>query len=114
MELKTIVKKLNATIKTGSQFLHLDVEYAFTSDLMSDVLTVDKEDILLITGLTNLQTIRTAEMADIRFIIFARDKKINSDIEKLAIENDMVLIESKYSMFKVSGILYNLGIKAVY
>lgn len=114
MELNTIIKELNARVKTGSQFLHRDVEYAFASDLMSDVLTVDKEDILLITGLANLQTIRTAEMADIRYIIFARDKKINSDIENLAIENDMVLIESKYSIFKVSGILYNLGIKAVY
>ena len=73
-----------------------EVEYAFSSDLMSDVLKVERENVLLITGLANLQVIRTSEMSDINCIVIARNKKLNSEIIKLATENGIVLIESPY------------------
>jgi hypothetical protein len=50
---------------------------AFASDLMSDVLTLKNDNLVLITGLATLQTIRTAEMADINCIIFVRNKKVS-------------------------------------
>ncbi len=90
------------------------IEYAFASDLMSDVLTIEKENLVLITGLANLQTIRTAEMSDISCIIFARDKKIGEEIISLAKENNMILIESPHSLFHISGELYKAGIKSIY
>ncbi len=90
------------------------LEYAFASDLMSDVLTVEKDNLILITGLANLQTIRTAEMSDISCIIFARDKKIGSEIVSLAMENNILLIESPHSVFHISGELYKAGIKPIY
>jgi hypothetical protein len=90
------------------------VEYAFSSDLMSDVLKVDKENILLITGLANLQVIRTSEMAEIHCIVFARNKRINGDIISLAKENGIVLIESPFSVFHISGELYKAGIKPLF
>jgi len=114
MKLSLIINKINGTQLAGDPLPDCEVEYAFASDLMSDVLTVEKEDILLITGLNNLQTIRTAEMADIRYIIFARNKKVNCDIKRLAEENNMVIIESHYSVYKVAGILYTLGVKPIF
>jgi len=90
------------------------LEYAFASDLMSDVLTIEKENLILITGLANLQTIRTAEMSDISCIIFARNKKIGDEIIALARENNMILIESPHSVFRISGELYKAGIKPIY
>jgi len=90
------------------------IEHAFASDLMSDVLTVEMDNLLLITGLANLQAIRTAEMSDISFIIFARNKKINSDIIALAEETGIMLIESPFSVFRISGELYKAGVKPVY
>lgn len=90
------------------------VEYAFSSDLMSDVLTVEKENLVLITGLTNLQTVRTSEMSEINCIIIARDKKVNNEIISLAEENNIVLIESHYSVFRISGELYKAGIKPIF
>lgn len=114
MEMKTIVSEINGTVRVGLDLLQNNVDFAFASDLMSDVLTVEKEDILLITGLANLQTIRTAEMADIRYIIFARGKNIDGQIVQLASENNMVIITTPYSVFRVSGILYQLGIQPVF
>lgn len=96
---------------------HMDgriVEYAFSSDLMSDVLTLDTEHLLLITGLTNLQTIRTAEMSDITAILFVRNKKVSAEMIGLANELSMVLMETPRSMYAASGILYSSGLKAVF
>ena len=53
-------------------------------------------------------------MSDINTIIFVRNKKVNEDMLKLAAENDMVLIECPYSMFKASGILYQAGLEPIY
>ena len=114
MKLKEVVELLNAKVVSGEDLLSAEVEYAFASDLMSDVLTIEKDNLLLITGLANLQTIRTSEMSDITKIIFVRKKKASNEMIQLAVENEIILIECDYSMFKASGILYNAGLKPVF
>jgi serine kinase of HPr protein (carbohydrate metabolism regulator) len=69
---------------------------------------------VLITGLCNNQTMRTCEMADIRVILMGRDKQPDQDMIDLAVENDIVIIKSRYSIFKLSGILYGAGIQPLY
>ena len=81
---------------------------------MSDVLRLNTEDLLLITGMANLQVIRTAEMSDIPFILFVRGKNVTSEMEKLAKENGIMLLQCKQSMFKVCGELYKAGLPPVY
>ena len=76
MTIKEITEIIDGRVICCEDKLSTQVEYAFSSDLMSDVLTVEKENLLLITGLANLQTIRTSEMSDITCIIFGRDKKL--------------------------------------
>ncbi|MFW5831977.1 MAG: hypothetical protein ACOCVA_06975 [Prolixibacteraceae bacterium] len=90
------------------------IEKAFSSDLMSDVLTLDDGNILLITGLANIQLIRTAEMADIEVVLLARGKKAADDMIQLANENGLVILETSFSLFRASGILYSNGLKPVY
>ena len=106
--------KMKLKVVSGEDLLSTEVEFAFASDLMSDVLTIEKDNLLLITGLANLQTIRTSEMSDINKIIFVRKKKVSNEMIQLAIENDMILIECEYSMFKTSGILFKSGLKPVF
>lgn len=114
MTIRDISEKIEGHIICCEDKESARVEYAFSSDLMSDVLTVEKENMVLITGLTNLQTIRTSEMSDINCIIIARDKKVNNEIISLAKENNIVLIESPYSVFRISGELYKAGIKPIF
>ncbi len=90
------------------------IRKAFSSDLMSDVLTLDEEHILLITGLTNVQLIRTAEIADIEVVLLARNKKASEEMIRLAEETGLVLLETPYSIFRASGILYENGLQPVY
>lgn len=114
MKVKEIIQLTEATLVCGEGRLNDEVEKAFSSDLMSDVLTIDSEDILLITGLTNTQSIRTAEMADIHFILLVRNKKATPEMIELAHEIGIVLMETPFSLFKTSGILYESGLKPVY
>ena len=69
-----------ATVVCGNGREDHEVQCAFASDLMSDVLTLDCNGVLLVTGLCNMQTIRTAEMADVSCILFVRGKKATPDI----------------------------------
>ncbi len=115
MRIQKISEILNARIICGESNLNYDVTVGFSSDLMSDVLTVHVDNkAILLTGLCNIQTIRTAEMSDISIIAFVRSKKVTTDMIALAEENDMVLMETDYSMFKATGILYSNGITPVY
>lgn len=111
---KEISKLLNGRIIIGEGGENTDYQYAFASDLMSDVLTVDSENLILITGLANLQAVRTAEMSDISCIIIVRGKKASEEMIQLAAESNITLIECNYTMFKTCGLLYQAGIKPLY
>ena len=114
MRINEVVNIIEGKVVCGNSELDIDVNKGFASDLMSDVLTLDIDDVLLITGLANLQAIRTAEMSDISCIVFARNKKISEEMRKLAEESNIILIECAGSVFKTAGKLYGAGIKPVF
>lgn len=114
MKLKEIAEKIDGRIITEVNNGNMDYEMAFASDLMSDVLTLKNDNLLLITGLSTLQTIRTAEMADINCIVFVRNKKVTPEMAGLAAEIGIDIVECRYSMFKTSGLLFTSGINPVY
>lgn len=109
-----IVQLLGAACICGEEHLEAPIRHAFAADLMSDVLRLNTEHMLLITGMANLQVIRTAEMSDIPFILFVRDKKVTPEMKELAQENGILLLQCKQSMFKVCGELYKAGLPPVY
>ena len=115
MNIEEIVGVVDAEIVEGNDRQNRGVDQVFASDLMSDVLTINAgHSLMLVTGLANIQTIRTCEMADIKTILFVRGKKVTDDMKKLASENEMVLMETRYSLYRASGLLYQAGILPVY
>ncbi|MCK9320440.1 MAG: DRTGG domain-containing protein [Bacteroidales bacterium] len=114
MKITDIVKVLDAQVVVGREDMDYSINHGFASDLMSDVLTLEEEHLILITGLCNNQTIRTAEMANISVILFVRNKQVSQDMIELALENDIIIISCKYSMFKTVGVLYENGLEPVY
>ena len=114
MQVEEIAKIIDAKVLTDQPDQAVEVEYAFSSDLMSDVLTRYYQDTVLITGLANMQAIRTAEMSDIQVLIIARGKKVDGEMIALAEESDIVLLSCEYSVFRISGILHENGIKAIF
>jgi len=113
MTLKEIVAFCDGEVIAFSSGLNHQVSRAFGSDLMSDVLAYVEDDTLLITGLINQQVIRTAEMLDLKAILFVRGKVPCEEVVMLAEEKEIVLMTTKHTLFTVSGILYKEGLKGV-
>jgi hypothetical protein len=114
LSLEQIVELLEGKVICNGSDLSRTVAYGFASDLLSDVLTLDHTDILFLTGLCNIQTIRTAEVADINQIVFVRGKVVTPQMCRVARESNIVLIQSPMSLFRASGILYSSGLIPVY
>ena len=112
--LEDVKRILEAEVVTGGEFLHRNVKMACGSDLMSDVLAFVKSDSLLLTGLTNPQVVRTAEMADLGSICFVRGKKPDEQTIKLAEAGNIPMLTTPLSMFESCGRLYQEGVASCF
>lgn len=110
MKLSEIKNLLNAEVYAGADKLDKEIYEACGSDLMSDVLAFVKEKALLLTGLQNLQVLRTAEMMDMEVVVFVRGKVPNQDIIDYAEDNGMVIMTTEYPMYISCGVLYSKGL----
>lgn len=88
------------------------VECGFAADLMSDVLAFASNGALLITGLTNVQIIRTAQMMDIPAVLFVRGKRPQEETVALARQVGMPLLLASRTMFECCGKLFGAGLPA--
>lgn len=115
MTLNEIALLVNARTLCGEDKLELlNIKKAYACDLMSDVLAFCSPGALLITGLTNIQIVRTAQMLDIPAVLFVRGKCPQEDTVKLAAEAGIPLIRCDLNMFHACGIMYAQGVKPAY
>ena len=110
MNLQDVKEILEAEIVTGSALPDKEVKMAGACDLMSDVLAFAKPGALLLTGLTNLQVVRTAEISEVEAICFVRGKVPNEETIKLAELKTVPLLRTHLSMFASAGRLYEKGL----
>jgi hypothetical protein len=110
MKIEEVIKILSGrTIVRNHEFSE-DVPRGGAADLMSDVLAFGTDSMLLMTGLTNPQVVRTAEMAGISVVVFVRDKTPPPETIELARESGMTLITTGYTMYEACGRLYKAGL----
>ena len=110
MTLEEIKEILKAEVIIGFNNLQIEVKMGCGCDLMSDVLAFIKSESLLLTGLTNTQVIRTAEMADITAICFVRGKKPDEETIRLAKSKGLALLVTQLPMYESCGQLYQKGL----
>ena len=111
MTLSQIKEILSATVLWGEDRLDREVQAACGSDLMSDVLAFVKNQALLLTGLVNPQVVRTADMVEMKCIVFVRGKQPGEDIVRLAEERDIVVMSCPKRMYEACGLLYYNGLR---
>ena len=111
MYLREVRDILSATVLSGEESLELEVHSACGSDFMSDVLAYVKDQALLLTGLVNPQVVRTADMMDMKCIVFVRGKRPDEAILKLARERDIVVMATALPMYPACGKLYLAGLR---
>ena len=110
MKISTIRELLGAEVLCGAEHLGDHVYSACGSDMMSDVLAFVKDQAVLLTGLMNTQVVRTAEMMDMRCVVFVRDKQPTPEIIELAQESGIVVLASPKRLYEACGILYSNGL----
>ncbi|MBQ2661650.1 MAG: hypothetical protein IJF80_03245 [Clostridia bacterium] len=110
MKLSQIAEILNAQVLCLEENLDIEIPAAVASDMMSDVLVCNDSDRILISGLCTVHTVLTAQILDLRAIIFVRGKTPTDEIIESAQLNDIVLMRTEKSMFDVCGMLYAHGI----
>ena len=110
MKIRDIMEILKARPLTKTIAGDLEVTCACASDMMSDVLAFPKEDMVLLTGLTNPQVMRTCEMLDIEAVVFTRGKLPAQEALDMAEENGISVLATDYTLFIASGILYSKGL----
>lgn len=112
MNLREALEVIEGKVVSAGADLDLEVTTGGGADLMSDVLAFANEGMLLMTGLTNPQVVRTAEMAGTAAIVFVRGKIPPPETIALAEQRGIPLLASKYTMFETCGRLFAAGLPA--
>ena len=110
MTLDRIAERLQAEILWGENLERIEIQTVCGSDLMSDVLCFGRTQGLLLTGLVNPQSVRTAEMAEIPAVCFVRGKRPPAETIELGRKSRICLLSTRLSMFAACGLLYSEGL----
>ena len=110
MKLEAVRRILNCQVITGQDKLDEEVGVGCGADLMSDVLAFIKPNALLLTGLTNVQSVRTAEIAEVKAIVYVRGKLPDKEAVDLAKEKGIVLLWTSLPMYESCGRLHERGL----
>ena len=113
MRVSELVKLIDGKVLTREADLNREVRGACGADLMSDVLATIRPEAILLTGLCNPQVVRTAQMADVRAIVFVRGKQPAPETIALAEEEGIPLITAPHGMFELCGRLYQAGVPSL-
>ncbi len=111
MRLTEIRDALQCEVLAGEDDMSIDVEAVVASDGMSEILAFAQPGALMITGLTNIQSIRTADIANVRAVIYIRGKRPNERVIALARDRNIPVLATELGMFDTCGILRELGLK---
>lgn len=110
MKIREVARIIDAKISAGEDLLDKEVDTAFSSDMMSDVLAFAKDQPVLLTGLNNPQAVRTALMMDMECVVFVRGKYPTPEMINLAEQSQIALLSTMLTMFEASGRLYQAGL----
>ena len=110
MVLHDIKNILNAEVLACENALDIEITAVKASDLMSDVLTMTDSGVLLLTGLTNIQAVRTAEIAELSAIIFVRGKRPEKETVELAERKHVPLLATQLPLYESCGLLFQNGL----
>jgi predicted transcriptional regulator len=78
---------------------------------MSEILAFPSPGAVMLTGLTNIQSVRTAVVADVHAIVYVRGKQPAAPVLELARDKGIPVFTTKLGMFEACGILYVTGLK---
>jgi predicted transcriptional regulator len=113
MKLADIKETLRAEVFVGHDKMDLAVKAGTGSDLMRDMLRGPTNGAVLLTGLNNIQAIRTSVISGVAAVVLIRDKKPTPEMISLAQEHELPVLSTPFTMFSSCGRLFNKGLRGV-
>jgi len=113
MKLSDIKDLLHAEVVVGQDKLDMPVKAGAASDLMSDMLTGQNNNVVLLTGLCNVQVIRTSVIAGVAAVVLVRGKQPTPEMITQAREHGLPLLSTPFTMFTSCGRLFSKGLRGV-
>lgn len=111
MNIEEVMQLIPAEVLTSSPALStIEIAGVCGADLMSDVLVFCHERMLLLTGLTSPQVVRSAEVAGLAGIVFVRGKRPGPEVIRLAESLSIPLLATELPMYETCGVLYEAGL----
>jgi len=89
-----------------------DIAACFAADLMSEVLAFCGHGPLLVTGLTNVQSLHTAEVIDAQAILYVNGKRPDAQVLALALSRGLPLLSTPLTLYEACGRLHRAGLPA--
>lgn len=100
MTIIEVAEVLQAEILAKGEASERSVCHVMASDLMSDVLLTDEDDILLLTSLASDQVLRTAQIVGAVGVIVVNGKQLPSSMISVAEDLGMTLATSGFAKFE--------------
>ena len=113
MKLSEVKAILKAKIATGGDKIDMVLNAGAGSDLMSDLLRGSKEGVLVLSGLNNIQVIRTAVIAGVSALVLVRGKEPDEEMKAQAEEHGLPVLTTPFTMFTACGRLFKAGLRGV-
>ncbi len=113
MKLLHIKEILKADVLVGAEKLESEIEAGTASDLMSDMLRGPTNGTVLLTGLNNIQVIRSSVISGVAAVVLVRDKKPTADMLSHATEHNLPVLTTPYTMYSACGRLFREGLRGV-
>jgi len=111
MKLGEILRLLDAEMISGREDqLETEIGSACGSDLMSDVLAFGRSGQILLTGLANAQSIRTANIIGAKAVVYIRGKRPDAEALELARLKKIPVLATRRMMFESCGVLFQNGL----
>ena len=91
---------------------HIEVTGGFAADLMSEVLAFCGHGAVLLTGLTTVQSVHTAHLADLHAIVLVNGKRPDPAVASLARDRALPLLTTSLTLYEAAARLHDGGLPA--
>lgn len=111
MHIGQIISILDCKILNMQDRPDTTVDSVYATDLMSDVLANCKKGSLLLTILSNLQSVRAAEMTEVRVVCYVSGRQPKPEALAHARNKQMTILTTDYSMYRACSLLHDNGLE---
>ena len=108
MKVSDLVEKLNLTVVSGEKGLDRQVDGAYVSDLLSDVMGFAQENQIWITLQVHQNVMAIASLKDLAAVILVKGFEAAENTIRHSDDEQIPILSTNLSTFEITGKLYEI------